>query len=195
MINNNPDQSQISVTHIEIHQSVWLLLFRLMLLEVLAASLLLLWFRLANMPEFTTLALNLLFSAPLFLLLVGIKLLIMSSIVLQWLSNYYHLSLSEISHRKGLLIKQEEAHNLDHLSSLDFKQNFIGKLFNFGTLELYNWTLEKYFLLYDIHNPQKYYFILKKLIPAANHVRELPREKMIDEDESLDVLIQSPQIL
>lgn len=176
---------KIAVTHVTIRQSISILLLRLVVLEALAASGVIIFHSLIISTNVSDLVSNAspyltIFNIPIFLLLIILKTLLMIYIILQWLYEYYEITPREVIHRKGLFFKKEEFNVFKHLSSLEIDQGILGKLFNCGTIKLFNWTTEKNIYLYLIHNPMKYHFILQTLLPEADQSKQLIRENLIE---------------
>lgn len=187
VINDDQDR-KIIVTHVTIRQSIAVLLFRLVVLEIIAATGVVLFHSLIIstsiadivhnvVPDFT------LFNVPIFLLFVLLKTCLMIFIIIQWLNEYYEITPKEIIHKKGLLFKREEQNTLDHLGSLEIDQGLIGRIFNYGTIRLFNWATEKNIFLYLIHNPMKYHHILKTLLPESDKEKRVFREHIFEPEE------------
>jgi membrane protein YdbS with pleckstrin-like domain len=125
----------------------------------------------------------LIFNIPLFILLVVIKTVITIFVIIQWLNEYYEITTKDIVHRRGLILKKEERHLLQHIGSVSIEQGVFGRIFNFGTLKLFNWTKEKYVYLYLIHNPMKYLHIMEELLPDADKSKRTVREHILEPEE------------
>lgn len=104
-------------------------------------------------------------------------------IIIQWLNQYYEITPKEIIFKRGFIFKKEERNTLDHLGSIEVDQGLLGRIFNFGTIKLFNWATEKNFPLYLIHNPMKYHFILQTLLPEADKKKKVFREHLIEPEE------------
>jgi membrane protein YdbS with pleckstrin-like domain len=185
---NDNQSKRIIVTHVTIRQSISLLLFRLVVLEVIAAVGVIFFHSLfvstniadiANhtVPNFTV------FNTPVFILFVLLKTCIMIFIVIQWLNEYHEITPKEIIYRKGLLFKREERNTLEHLGSLEIDQGLLGRIFNYGTIKLFNWATEKDIDLYLIHNPMKYHHILQTLLPDSDRGKRVFREHILEPEE------------
>jgi membrane protein YdbS with pleckstrin-like domain len=179
---------KLVVTHVTIRQSISVLLLRFSVLEVIAATGIIMFHSLlftsliTDLNNDVTSFLKLIY-LPLFILLVFAKTFIMLTIIIRWLNEYYEITPKEIIYRKGLIFKKEERNSLDHLGSLEIDQGLFGKIFNYGTLKLFNWATEKTFSLYLIHNPMKYHHILDTLLPDADSEKSTIREHFIEPDE------------
>ena len=82
----------------------------------------------------------------------------------------------------SLFFRKEDGNSIAHLGSIDIEQGVLGRLFNYGSLNLYNWVLEKDVSLYLIHNPIKCLRILKNLIPQSDEARHLLREQFVEKE-------------
>ena len=174
----------INVTHVTIRESISFLLFRLIVLEVIAASLVIV-LRAAYLSQpvqggSQTIATFL--DTPAFLIIVFIKILIMVFVIVEWLNEYYEITPTEVIHKKGLVFRREERNKIEHLGSVKMDQGVIGRILNFGTIKLYNWATEKNVQLYLIHNPRKYRHILRTIIPTADEERKVIREHIFERE-------------
>lgn len=172
-------KQEITVTHITIRQSIFFLILKLFSIEILAAACLIaaIWILAANnafRQDF------LFFIIAIFVTAVIFKTLATLLTITQWLEEYYEITPTEIIHKNGFLFKKEERHKLIHMKSLSLDQSTLGKIFNFGTLRLNNWSLDKDVYLYLIHNPIKYHKILKDLLQEADTERHTLREHIVD---------------
>lgn len=171
--------AKIQVTHLNIRQSVFFLVLKLILLDVFAAFLSIVYFSsVANkfMPAIlssTFLSYNLLF----FVILAGIKIVLSINVVMGWINEYYEIWPDTLMHNSGFLFNREEKHPLSHVKSIKLEQGFFGKTFGFGTISLYDWYLEKDFHLYLIHNPLKYLHVIEGLVPKAEEEKKVFQEK------------------
>ncbi|MEX2028436.1 MAG: PH domain-containing protein [Candidatus Curtissbacteria bacterium] len=183
-ITKNGEERKILVTHVTIRESITFLFLRLVILEVITAVCIILFHLFIVSPGvIDTVAAGLLvFNTPLFIFLVFIKTVLLIFIIVQWLNEYYEITPLELIHKKGLIFRREEKYNLSHLGSLKLDQNVIGRIFNYGSLRLYNWALEKDIALYLIHNPRKYNRILRSLIPDLDQEKKVFREHLIEKE-------------
>jgi len=117
-----------------------------------------------------------------FVLIFG-KTIFLLYIIMQWLNEYYEITTTEVVHKKGFLTRKEQRHKLEHIGKVNIEQGIFGRIFNFGTLRLFNWTTEKEVFLYLIHNPMKYQHILQELLPEADQSRSVFREHILEPDQ------------
>jgi hypothetical protein len=112
-------------------------------------------------------------------------------IILKWLHEYYEITPENVIHKKGIIFRKTEQYGLDKVRMMDIQDSFIGELFNFATITLYDIRLNKYLDMYLIHNPDRYANILKKLRPHIEVKKDrvwlpfLKREERDIEDENL----------
>jgi len=183
MAKNTDKDSKICVTHINIRQSLFFVMLKLFVLDMMATILAASYLYLAlnnNLPEIfnhTMQSYNLLFFFPLFLL----KLSLTIYVILAWVNEYYEIWPDFLWHKKGFVLKHEEKHPLAHIRSIKIEQGVLGKFFGYGTIVIYNWYLKKYACMYLIHNPVKYFHIIEGLIPKTEREKEIFQE--IDEHQ------------
>lgn len=176
-------ESTITVTHITVRQSIFFLVLKLLFLEAVAA-LAIIAFHLV-LARYSTYALSDLsiFNIPVFVLLVLTKTIFMIYVIVSWLEEYYEISPTEVVHRKGFLFRREEVYTLDHIGSITLEQGLFGRIFNFGSLKLFDWALEETVYIYLIHSPLKYHHILETLLPEVDREKKVFRERVIDEED------------
>ena len=177
------DGRKIVITHVNIRQSIVFLLFKLIATDFLAALVVIIFFSSILMPfipieeKIRIISVNIVY----FLLLLFLKIALVVYIVLQWLNEYYEITGDTISHRRGIIWKKDNTYVLDNIKSIGMKQGMMGRIFNYGTLTLYDQKLEKYITVYIIHNPVKYLRILESLVPRTNEEKEVLREHIIEQ--------------
>lgn len=174
------EKTKIEMDYVTVRQSISMLLLRLIVAEILAAGgfvlSLLIVVRLVNEVDILS------FGIPIFLVLVLTKIFLTVFIVLRWVEEYYKISSEEVVHKRGLIFKEENVNKISHLTSLEINQSFWGRVFNYGTIKMFNWATEKPVLLYLIHNPKKYAEILMEKIPEVDTDKKTLREHIFEED-------------
>ena len=172
------EKKEIFVTHITVRQSIFFLLLKLIFIDIFAALVVIIFFSSLLIPFLPNeLKLRIIaFSNIYFLILVVLKISVTIFIVLQWLNEYYEITPLSITHKEGLIWRKEESYSLQSIKSVGIKQGIFGRAFNFGTLNLYDWTLEKNIFIYLIHNPMKYLHVLESLLPKSNEEKDIVRE-------------------
>ncbi len=186
---NEGKKKGLIVTHLTIRQSITFLILKLFLIELMAAGAIVVFHSFFIYTNISELARNAdvsfqIFNVPIYIFLVIFKTLFTIYIITLWLNEYYEITSTEILHRSGFFIKREQRYQFEHLGSVDLDQSFFGRIFNYGSLKFYNWALEKEISMYLIHNPNKYYLILKKLLPETDREKKIFREHIIEEDET-----------
>ncbi len=152
----------IRISHVNIRTSIAFLLIKLLLLEAIAASAVILFFSVALSDFLTTMGITLPYlSIPVYVFFVLVKMLMTLYLVLQWLNEYYEVSTETVVHRKGVIFRYEFTFPLKHIRILRTEQTLWGKFFNYGNISLEDeYGAEKIFL-YQIHNPVRYANILE----------------------------------
>lgn len=184
-VEKNGRESGIVVTHVTIRQSIFFLVLKLITLEALAALgvILLHTFLLStDIAERIGREISL-FNIPLFVILVIAKTSLTIFVTVQWINEYYEITPKEVIYRRGLIFKKEERNTIVHLGSITIEQGILGRIFNYGTLSLFNWLLDKEITLYLIHNPRKYHHILQTLIPKVNVGKQVLKERFLEEEK------------
>ncbi len=168
------NEHAIYLTHLNIRQSISILLAKLILIDVLGASLIivayfaliqghaLLGFDLTNIPSFLII----------FGILGTLKVLTTSFIVLQWLNEYYEITPEAIIHKSGIVFKKEERYNMDNVRAISVSQNLLGELLNYGSITVYDNYMREYLTFYLIHNPVRYIHVLQALKPNIEIKKE-----------------------
>lgn len=179
------NENKISVTHINIRQSIFFLLLKLVILDLIAVFLILLFFSSISAAFISdTIKLQIISHNIFFFLILGLlKIFITLFVVLQWLTTYYEIWPNSIVHKKGIIWKKEEKHTFGHIRLIKIEQGVLGRLLAYGTLSLYDYSLRRYASLYLIHNPIKYFHILDDLLPRAQKEKEILREHVIEREE------------
>lgn len=167
---------KIEVSHVNIRQSISLLVIKLLALDLLAA-----FFMLTFCLPIKCFNIPLDFDFLFFLVAVIVKMALSFYAVFQWLNNYYEINPEAISHHAGFIYQKKEKYYIKHIREVGLDQGLVGRYLNFGTIELYNWDLKRYQYLYLIHNPLKYYRIIKQLRPNVDEEDAVVREHFTEE--------------
>ena len=75
-------------------------------------------------------------------------------------------------------------YNIDKVRAIDVQDSFLGELFNFATITLYDLRLRKYLDMYLIHNPRRYEKILKTLKPDLEAKEDRIRFPFMPKEEN-----------
>lgn len=103
--------------------------------------------------------LYLIFLVTLFIVDVGI----IFSIVLKWHFEYIEITRSAIIKHKGILSKKEETFACNFIETITLDQDFLGMIFNYGSLELFDPALKAPICIFNIASPKKYSDVIKKI--------------------------------
>lgn len=167
---------KISVTHVNIRLSISLLLFKLIAIELFAATVFLFW----QMGIYTfihdlqTFHSVIGLGMPLFVVLVIMKTFVTVFVILQWLNEYYEISADLIKYRRGILFRKEDNYPTEDVHFIEVNQRLLGRFFNFGTITLMNVRRVILVEMYLIHNPLRYAHVIEEIVP---HIIE--RKKVI----------------
>lgn len=166
---------KIYVTHINIRQSIFFLVLKLIVLDIIAAFVAIVYFSSVSNQSIPG-AINQLilsYNIPFFLVLVALKIALTIYIVMRWITEYYEVWPHALMYWSGIIWRNHEKHPFSQMRSVKIEQGFFGKIFGFGTIRLYNWYLRTYTALYLIHNPMKYFRIIEELVPKTEKDREI----------------------
>jgi membrane protein YdbS with pleckstrin-like domain len=175
---------KIYVSHINIRQSIFFLMFKLILLDVIALFVAVIYFSSTVnkfLPEIIHNAI-LSYNSQFFLILVVLKIALTIYVVMRWITEYYEIWPHALMHVSGIIWRDQEKHPFSQMRSVKIEQGFLGKIFGYGTIVLYNWYLEKNNTMYLIHNPMKYFRIIESLIPKSENDREIFLDESVSKD-------------
>lgn len=182
-ISKKDGNENIVVTHVTIRQSIFILILKIVIVELIAAIAIIIFHSfITSVGVRDTIGSTNFFNIPLFIVLVIMKTSLTIYVIFLWIEEYYEITPKEITHRNGFIFKSVEGNSISHLGALEIEQDILGRFFNYGTLKLFNWALEREVTLYLIHNPMKYYAILQQLIPDADKEKHVLREHIIEKD-------------
>lgn len=181
-------EPKITFTYLNIRQSIAILLAKLVSIDVILAVIVVGFYGVLVLGQDS---LGIEFASSfLFLIIFGIiglvKIILSIYIILQWLNEYYEITPEYIYHKKGILFRKSEQYRIDHVRRVDVQDSFLGEIFNFATITLYDIRLNKYLDLYLIHNPKRYAHILKELKPSLEIERDRVRLPFMPKEEEED---------
>lgn len=154
-----------------VHQSIFFIIIKLISIEILFDVVYLI---LRVPPVYLHLTTRILsFLLPIyffvFIILTAIKLFLIISTAIKWTANYYELCKGEIRYVTGIFFHKEKVYRCTYTQEVDYTQNIIGRIFNYGTIEIYNPAMKEKLFLYAIPNPKRYATIIKNLLPEDPH--------------------------
>ncbi len=179
------EKDKIIVSHVNIRQSISILIIKLISLDIAVAILVGAMFLSLNFSEIGVLLgiEGSMLTFIIFSFLALIKIFISIYIVLDWINEYYELTPTAFIYRHGIFFTREEKINFSDIRKIAVRQGLVGKLLNFGTIEIYDFLMQKTLNVYLIHNPLRYEKILIDLIPEVEEEKNIIREKIYrDED-------------
>ncbi|MCX7956240.1 MAG: PH domain-containing protein [Patescibacteria group bacterium] len=100
-------------------------------------------------------------------------------IIFSWISYEYIIRDDEIIIRQGLLITKEITYEIANLQSMIINQGLFGKIFNFGTIRLYNPVLKEEIFIENINNPNFYGDFIQKKEPEIPFIIKQNNQKSI----------------
>jgi uncharacterized membrane protein YdbT with pleckstrin-like domain len=159
------------VKQITIRGSITLLILRVLFTELIFEFSYIIWRFLIDLNLFevsneTQLVINS-FSVILFLVLVTvIQTAIIIYIILDWANRYYEFNSDEIVFKSGVASKQERSYPYRDIQSVRLKQGILGRLLNFGTIEVFIPTLGYDLHFTEIPNPREFVKIIKDKAPG-----------------------------
>ena len=177
------DEKNIHISHINVRTSISLLLLKLILAEVMTAIFIVV-LHVSLLASGITLFFDTIYFVSIFFgILVFLKILLTIFLVLVWLNEYYEITSKLIYHRSGVIFETEKKFPLSHIGSIRVYQGIFGKIFNFGTISLYDPRRNKQDDMYLIHNPMRYATIIEELLPQAEEEKHTLRGSMVEEDK------------
>lgn len=174
------DQDKILVSHINIRQSISILVSKLILLDMIGVlALVALYY-----PElYPSIFLPNTINVTVFFLAAIAKILLTVYLVLAWLNEYWEITTKMVVHKRGIIFRKEEKFQLERVRSVGVAQGIFGRIFNCGTLTLYDLRLIKYVDLYLIHSPMRYLHVLEDMIPNLEERKSIIREHLLEAEE------------
>ncbi len=148
-----------------LRESVVLIIIRLILTEALFGFSLLLFSILYSYINSYLNSTNL--SILYFIVLAGAFLInvgMVSLIALKWTSEYTEISKEGVVKHSGILHKKEQKYACNFVEGATLNQSFLGLLFNYGTIELYDPALKEQVYLLNIANPKKNSEKIQKIV-------------------------------
>ncbi|MBI2028577.1 MAG: response regulator [Candidatus Levybacteria bacterium] len=104
-------------------------------------------------------------------MLLVFNIVIIFFIVARWHFEYTEVSKEGVVRHSGIIFsKKKEKYECNFVEAISFEQSFFGKLFNYGTIELYDPALKEKIYLLNVSNPKKYTELVEKILPKkTNH--------------------------
>lgn len=179
MANGN---KEITLTYLNIRQSISILVAKLIFMDFITAIFVLVaYFGIVTGGSWINFdAANTILFLVTFIIIGLVKVFVGVWAILLWLNEYYEITPEYIYHKQGIFFRKTEKHRIDHVRTMEVKDTFLGEIFNFGTISLYEIRLQKYLDMNYVHNPRRYARVIKQLRPnietKEDFIRILRRE-------------------
>ncbi len=148
-----------------LRESVVLIIIRLILIEALFGFSLLLF---SILYSYINSYLNNSDLSALYFIVLGGAFLInigmVSLIALKWTSEYTEIFKEGVVKHSGILHRKEQKYACNFVERTTLNQSFLGLLFNYGTIELYDPALKEQVYLLNIANPKKNSEKIQKIV-------------------------------
>lgn len=161
-----------------IRQSPIVLLFRFLFVDLFLVS----CYLLARFPlqEVYNLAggtpiQNIWFEMGLFAIVSLLEILLILSIMLIWINNYYVIRSGSILHRRGVFHLFEETYSLKNIEIFTVEQTVFQKIFRYGNIKFYSPVFKKEYFLLNVSQPLKLKEFIQELV-----IKEEPSEKITE---------------
>lgn len=110
----------------------------------------------------------------LFLMFNILKLLFMLFAAISWVVTRYELREGEIRFRYGILFTEEKIYIIKYAQEVVCDQSLFGRIFNYGTIQIYNPVLKETVYLDSVPDPHKYVEIIKEDMPNPTDAQLVP---------------------
>ena len=181
----NTGSKHIFLECVHVHKSLSLLSLRFITLEIIFISSLFIIHAFISVFQMFLISYgNIVIPEIYFISLLTLyKAVLMMCLCIQWQNEKYSITTSKIIHEKGVFFKKKEIYDYSHITLIDIKQGVFGKILNFGSIHLTDPFINKDIYLDDIHNPERYYHMLRELSPKIDAVREIVQGDIIQKEE------------
>lgn len=100
----------------------------------------------------------------LFFVTICVEAIAMIAIFLQWAYTTYEIKVDELVFRKGIIRRKRTIHSLKNIQSVEVEQGFLGLLFQYGNIRLYNPLLKEEINMRSVTDPEKYAHALRNAL-------------------------------
>lgn len=151
---------------IKFRKSVWIFIFKVVLLEVIYFfGVIVMMFLLTNIATPRDFLASFLF----FTALINICLVIY--IFLLWLSCVYTITPHFLERNYGIFRKRKNSYDLKLIQEIRLRQSLPGRIFDYGTLKMFNPTVKDEFVFVGISQPSQRLQIIKSFIQEIESSR------------------------
>ena len=162
---SEPKKEEEEGRKIILRESIVVIIIRLIFIEVIFGSSLFLFsilFSYLNSAASTINLSSLYFAASVGGLLINIVMIIL--IALKWSSEYTEVSKEGVIKHSGILNRKEQKYACNFVEAAKLEQSFLGMIFNYGTVELYDPALKEQVYLLNISNPKEYSKMIQNIV-------------------------------
>jgi len=167
-----------------IRKSVAVLISKVLMLQLVVMLLYLLlrltkyWFLRQIFTDNNYHDLNFWLGIIIFVVILILQTITLVAVVLEWFFEYYEVRKDLIIHTKGVLRKKEDIYSLKTVEAGNVNQSFMGKLLNFGTVQVYSPVLQSEYFLRDIPDPHHIRTAVVALLSSKkdNDKKIIPKE-------------------
>lgn len=170
------ENGRIYVTHVTVRESLFILVAKLILIEFIVSSLFVVGCQ----------AFGCINSISTGILATGgaiTKFAFTLYVLIQWLTDYYEITPKGITHLRGLIFQTHQEQIFSHVTSAGIQQGVIGRIFNFGTIRIFNKETKDYYYMYQIHNPYKYFNLINTINPTLDENTQTIREHIVEKEK------------
>lgn len=181
------DKKHITLTYLNIRESITILLTKLIFIDLMLAALALLYYFLILEGErfVAGISSNITLFLVVFTVIAVFKMTMTCYVILDWLNEYYEITPEHIIHKHGIIFRKTEHYRLNNVRAMKIKDSLLGEMFNFATITLYDIRLIKYLDMYLVHNARRYAKILKEIRPQIEMKEDHVWLPMKKDDEIL----------
>ncbi|MBP7774467.1 PH domain-containing protein [Candidatus Woesebacteria bacterium] len=161
----------------EIRESIWSLASRLFAFELLI-GLLGLSFRIPIlwlMPNIETGWGTIIIYIIIYLIIQIINVSILVFLILNWYNRTYIFRGKDLLFRWGILSTTDKIFQFDNVEKVTIRQNLLGRIFNYGTIDIYNPLIKEDAYMVSIPNPKHYADVIQGVVPKSNDSVIIPQ--------------------
>lgn len=170
------ENGKIYVTHVTVRESLFILVAKLILIEFIVSCLFVAGCQIFGCTN----------SINIGILAVGgsiTKFAFTMYVLIEWLTDYYEINPNGITHLRGLIFQTHQEQIFSHITSAGIQQGILGRIFNFGTIKMFNKETKDYSYMYQIHNPNKYFNLINSINPTLDENTETIREHIVEKEK------------
>lgn len=97
-----------------------------------------------------------------------LKIICMLITACEWVATRYELREGEIRFKYGMIFTNEKIYLCTYTQEVICSQSFLGRIFNYGTIEIFNPVIKEVIYIDSVPNPHKYVEIIKSTLPRQN---------------------------